>query len=282
MKHFLKIAFFFSLLTLCLFSRPNASDPLKKGMDPSAEPAYLELKEKIIREFRNTKPGEFGPFVKGVKTNLKTTDKIIALTLDACDGKKGNGYNADLIDFLRKQRIPATLFVTGRWIDAHRKTFAELAEDTLFEIENHGLNHRVCSTTGRTQYGLPSTKNTADVVDEIELNARKLKSFIGRRPAFFRPPGAFIDEASVRISERLGMAVVNYSILSGDGSPYISADKIKTNIVGKTKPGGIVLMHFNHPERHEKQALEMSVPILREMGYSFIKLRSFLTAPGSS
>jgi peptidoglycan/xylan/chitin deacetylase (PgdA/CDA1 family) len=264
-----------------LLSNPNTHGSLKKGIDSLPEPGYSDLKEKIIQKFRNTEPGEFGSFVKGVKIMLKTKIKYIALTLDACGGKKGNGYNANLIVFLQKERIPATLFVTGRWIDANPKIFAELAKDTLFEIENHGLNHRVCSVTGQTIYGLTSTKNVADVVDEMEYNARKLRSLTRRRPVFFRPAGAFIDEASVQIAERLGMTVVNYSILSGDGVPFTPADTIEANIIGRVKPGGIILMHFNHPEWFEKQALEMSVPILRKMGYSFVKLRSFLITPDS-
>jgi peptidoglycan/xylan/chitin deacetylase (PgdA/CDA1 family) len=34
-------------------------------------------------------------------------------------------------------------------------------------------------------------------------------------------------------------------------------------------------MHFNHPRWNEKEALTAIVPILREKGYSFVKLEDF-------
>lgn len=43
-------------------------------------------------------------------------DGRIALTLDAC----GGGFDAELIQFLIQQRIPATLFVTKKWLDKTR------------------------------------------------------------------------------------------------------------------------------------------------------------------
>jgi peptidoglycan/xylan/chitin deacetylase (PgdA/CDA1 family) len=258
------------LILLLLFSRASAQ---KIAIPPV--PDYGVLKSGLVREFGKGAPGEFGPFVAGVKTRLKTNEKRIALTLDACGGKKGGGYNSDLIGFLRSERIPAALFVSGRWIDANPRIFAALAADTLFEIENHGLSHRVCSAAGRTVYGLPSTQNASDVMDEMELNARKISDLSGRRPMFFRSAAAFIDEASVRIAERLGMAVAGYSILPGDGVPFLPADSLKDGLIRNAVPGGIIIMHFNHPEWNEKRALEAAVPILRGMGYSFVRLKDF-------
>jgi peptidoglycan/xylan/chitin deacetylase (PgdA/CDA1 family) len=238
-------------------------------------PDYENLKRERTLEFEKIEPGRFGPFVGGVKTRLKTDEKRIALTLDACGGKTGSGCNSDLIGYLRSERIPAALFVTGRWIDANSKILAELAADTLFEIENHGLLHRVCSVTGSTVYELPATQNVSDVLDEMELNARKISKISGRRPKFFRSAGAVIDEASVRIAERLGMTVAGYSILPGDAVPRFPADSLKDALLRQLVPGGIILMHFNHPDWNEKRALEAAVPILRKMGYSFVRLKDF-------
>jgi peptidoglycan/xylan/chitin deacetylase (PgdA/CDA1 family) len=249
-----------------------SSAPGQQASSP-AIPDYGSLRNSIVRELEKVPPGAFGERVRGVKTRFRTGRKLLALTLDACGGKTGGGVNLDLIRFLSKERIPATLFVSGRWIDANRKTFNALAADSLFEIENHGLFHRVCSVTGRTMYGLPSTRNASDVVDEVELNARKIHSLTGRRPVFFRPPAAVIDEASAAIAEKLGLGVVGYSILPGDAAPFAPADSLRNRLVRGAEPGGIILMHFNHPEWNEKRALETAVPILRGRGYSFVRLK---------
>jgi len=236
---------------------------------------YIEKKKNIIAKYSNPGPGEFGEFIKGVKTKLNTEKKVIAFTFDGCGGWGSSGYNEILINFLRKEKIPATLFVTGKWIDANRKTFAQLSADTLFEIENHGLNHRLCSVNGASKYGIAGTNNVGEVVDEMEMNARKIYNLTNRRPHFFRSATAYIDETSVEIARELNLEVVSFSVLSGDAIPDTPAENISQNILINIHPGAIVIMHFNHPNWQEKQALEMAVPKLRKMGYKFVKLENY-------
>src|SRR5579871_3072362 len=136
---------------------------------------YLRVKTELIHRYKNEKPGAFGESVKGVKKNIVTDQKILALTFDACGGKNGNGYDAELIRFLQKERIPATLFISGTWIDENKTLFLQLASDTLFEIENHGLQHRPCSVTKKRPYGIEATDSLGGAIDEMELNARKIE-----------------------------------------------------------------------------------------------------------
>jgi len=238
-------------------------------------PEYLAYKARIMAEFAKAKPGKFSEFVKyRRKDNDKSMDqKVLAFTFDACGGRS-NGYNAALIEYLRKEQIPATLFVTGIWIEKNKETFAQLAKDPLFEIENHGLMHRLCSTEGKTKYGVHATRNLGDVIDEMELCARKITQLTGRRPIFFRSATAYTDELAMKVAERLGMEVVSYDILAGDAMKA-SGKTMSRNILSGARHGAVVIMHFNHPELQEKQALELAVPELRRRGYNFIKLEDF-------
>ncbi len=244
----------------------------KKAITNQNNPDYLQLKNKISNEYKDAKPGQFGEFIKGVQVRINTKEKLMAFTFDACGGR-GCGYNAELINYLRKEKIPATLFVTGIWIDANKKTFAQLAVDTLFEIENHGLKHRLCSVNGASVYGISGTKNAGEVVDEMELNARKIEQLTGKRPKYFRSATAYTDETCTKIAGRLNMQIVSYSVLSGDAVPNTPADIIAKNILKQVKPGSIVIMHFNHPGWKEKEALELAIPKLRAMDYRFVKLK---------
>ena len=254
---------------------PPAEPERTVGPERTVEPDYLELKEDILREFAGAKPGRFGQFVRGVYRKMDTTQKVLAFTFDACGGPGGRGYNAGLIDYLRKEKIPATLFITGQWIDENPAVFKQLASDPLFEIENHGLRHRGCSIDGETRYGVVATRDVGGVVDEIELNARKIACLTGRRPVFFRPATAYTDETCSKIAKRLRMEIVNYDVFSGDAEPFASASILRDNILRSVRGGAIVLMHFNHPRWNEKEALAMAVPVLRDMGYSFVKLEDF-------
>lgn len=236
-------------------------------------PEYLSFKSRIIAEFKRARPGRFSEFASRGRAEKGDDHKVLALTFDACGGRN-DGYNKDLIDYLRAEKIPATLFVTGVWIDKYPEIFAELAADPLFEIENHGLLHRLCSTEGRSMYGVRGTRDLDGVIDEMELGARKIGSLTGRRPVFFRSATAYTDELSRRVAGRLGMEVVSYDILSGDAN-RASAPTMSRNILSGARHGAVVIMHFNHPEWPVADALRRAVPELRRRGFHFSKLEDF-------
>lgn len=237
--------------------------------------SYLKLKKKVVAEFVHAQPGRWGEFVKGVDEDISTQQKYIAFTFDACGGIKGDGYDKELIDFLRKEKVPATLFVTGKWIDANFSIFLNLSRDTLFEIENHGLNHKPCSIDGESEYGIHGTSNVADAFDEIEANALKIEAITKHKPRFYRSATAFIDEACARMAGQLGITAVSFQILSGDAVPYTPDSVIEGNVLKNIKPGAIVIMHFNHPEWYTYEAMRKIVPALRQLGYNFVRLNRY-------
>lgn len=237
--------------------------------------SYLGLKKKIVSEYAFAKPGHWGEFVNGVDEDIITQNKFIAFTFDACGGKNGNGYDKELIDFLSYEKVPATLFVSGKWIDAQFDTFLSLSRDTLFEIENHGLNHKPCSIDGESIYGIHGTSDVEEAFDEIEANARKIKAITNSDPLFYRSATAFIDEACARMAGELGITAVSFQVLSGDAVPFTSVAVIEENVLKNIKPGAIIIMHFNHPEWNTYEAMKKIVPELRKRGYSFVQLKDF-------
>jgi len=264
---------------LCLFP-PAASAKRSRGDERNVfksyyTPDYLLFKKGVMEEFAKTPAGKFSEFVKyRRKDNDHSVDqKVLAFTFDACGGQH-SGYNKKLIEYLRKEQIPATLFVTGIWMEKNKDAFLELAKDPLFEIENHGLMHRLCSTEGKTMYGVHATRNLSDVIDEMELCARKIAALTGRRPIFFRSATAYTDELSIKVAQRLGMEVVSYDILAGDALKA-SGRTMAKNILQGARHGAVVIMHFNHPELQEEEALKLAVPELRRRGFNFIKLEDF-------
>ncbi|MCX6257775.1 MAG: polysaccharide deacetylase family protein [Bacteroidia bacterium] len=237
--------------------------------------SYVNHKTKLIKLFAHSKPGQWGEFVKGVDEELATQRKIIALTFDACGGKHGSKYDRELIEFLRAEKIAATLFVAGIWIDKNTETFRMLSRDTLFEIENHGFNHKPCAVDGESEYGIRGTHNVPDAYDEIEANELKIQKLTGRRPLFYRSATAYTDEACAKIARQLGVTVVSFDLLSGDAIPHNPVDTIVHNVLKNMKPGAIVIMHFNRPEWNTYEALKKIVPQLRKLGYSFTRLQDY-------
>lgn len=236
---------------------------------------YLALRENVSKEFAHSKPGSWGEFVKGVDEDIVTNKKIIGFTFDACGGKNADGYDAELIAFLRKEKIPATLFVTGKWIDANYSTFMELSKDPLFEIENHGLNHQPCSVDSESEYGIHGTKDIPDAIDEIEANAIKIEKITGRKPKFYRSATAYTDEACAKIAKQLGITIISFDVLSGDAVPFTPKEIIENNVLNNIKPGALIIMHFNRPKWNTYEALQRIILELKKQGYAFAKLEDY-------
>lgn len=264
-----------NIISLSLFSQTEKTTNKVFLKKLYTDTSYTNPKARISKIFAHATPGHWGEFVKGVDEDLVTKNKIIAFTFDACGGKNGNGYDKELIDYLRKENISATLFVTGKWIDENLKTFLELSKDTLFEIENHGFNHQPCSVNGEVAYGIKGTPSIPDAFDEIEANERKIAALTGYRPVFYRSATAYIDEACAKIARHLGVTVISFDVLAGDAIPFNHTENITKNVIKNIKPGAIVIMHFNHPEWNTYEALQKIIPELRKMGYSFSKLNKY-------
>jgi peptidoglycan/xylan/chitin deacetylase (PgdA/CDA1 family) len=203
-----------------------------------------------------------------------TMQKVIALTFDACGGSvRGCGYDSKLIDYLEKENIPATLFLSGRWIASNPFIFLRLARNPLFEIENHGFNHKPCSASGRLIYGIKGTDGAEEVAEEIEKNADRIWLLTGNRTKYYRPAACYCDETAAQIVKSLGYEIVNFSVLGDAGATYSKAQVKKTLL--SASPGSIVIFHMNHPESETAEGIIEVIPLLRQKGFRFAKLKEY-------
>lgn len=229
------------------------------------------LKQRLLTTYGNKHPVRWGEHMPGIYQRFETSEKIVALTFDACGGKEGSGYDKKLIDYLIQQRIPATLFINSRWIDANPELFQSLAHNPLFEIENHGFLHKPLSVDGRSAYGIAGTQDVGQVVDEVMINERKIERLTGRKPMFFRPGTAYFDDVAVQIVHQLGLKPLNYDVLGDAGATY-STVQVKRALLS-VKPGSIVLLHMNMPHGDTAEGVIQAIPLLKKRGYRFVLLQ---------
>lgn len=259
-----------ALLSLAVFCGAGAAAPVRD----------------VASRFAEERPVAWGMDLPGILRRASVEDRVVALTFDACGGaRRGrDDYDRRLIDFLESEGIPATLFLNLRWIRAHPRTAKVLAGNPLFEIGNHGAEHRPLSVSGRRAYGIRGTASAAEAVEEVEANIGPIMAMTGRRPLFFRSGTAHYDDVALRILEALGCRAAGFSV-NGDEGGTLSAGAVRRRLLS-VRPGDIVLCHMNRPASGTAEGIRQAVPELLRRGFRFVTLEELLSlergrSPGS-
>ena len=134
----------------------------------------------------------------------------VALTLDACSG----AYDEDLVLFLIRNRIPATLFVTQKWLLQNPQGLAMLkAHLDLFDIENHGENHIPAVVgAGRHVYGIPGEPDILHLQREVLQGARAVERATGVPPHWYRGATGQYDQQAADEIRRMGYKIAGFSV----------------------------------------------------------------------
>lgn len=209
--------------------------------------------------------------------NLGAGDKPLALTLDACSGK----FDAELIAWLVAQRIPATLFLTARWIKSNPRAVERLREHLdLFQIENHGQRHvPAVIGVGRTVYGLPGHADEAALRREVQGGADTIEEAFGQRPRWYRSATAMYDAQAIATLEQMGQRIAGFSV-NGDAGASLPRRAVEQRLL-RAQPGDIVIAHMNRPQSGTGKALQTSLPELARQGFRFVRLDQVSVAPQS-
>lgn len=221
--------------------------------------------------FTNCLYAKFGLNPEGVINSFNPQgEKLIALTFDACSGN----YDRELIDFLVKNKIKATLFISGKWIDKNKQILKRLSKINYFEIENHGLTHRPLSIDCKSAYGIKGTCSKKEIIDEVLKNESKIFAITGIKTKFFRAGTAHYDTEAIEIIKKFGYKIIGFNVNADFGA---TAD---TNTIFKqvtnAKPGSIIIAHMNHPEGKTFEGFRKAILVLKKRGYKFVKLEEVI------
>lgn len=244
---------------------------VKAGADPEPED-YQLLREIISAEFAGQIPHEWGEAVSGVRTRLKTEDKVVALGVDTCDLMK-SGQDKKLIKHLVAENIPATLFVCGDWVDRNGAALKKLAANPLFEIANQGLLQRACSVDRKTAGGIPATHSVEELFAEVEGNARKIEKITGILPQYYHAGSGHYDEVAVRIIKALGYEALG-SPDAGSGGQRSSKMQVPDALANPSAGALLILRGVSFQDSFADAASE-AVRKLRAKGYKFVKVSDY-------
>lgn len=193
------------------------------------------------------------------------SSKKIALTFDACPTGRPDEYDENVIDFLLRENVRATLFMSGRWVEKNQDQAKFLASLPQFEIAAHSFYH-------------PHMTEKDDDRDSREFSRTQamIKKVTGKTPRYFRPPYGEVDERVARLAASAGLLTIQYDIPSGDPDPGLSPQKIARSVLRDAKGGSIVVFHMNRNGVHTAEALPEIVEGLRKKGFLLVTVGELL------
>jgi peptidoglycan/xylan/chitin deacetylase (PgdA/CDA1 family) len=197
--------------------------------------------------------------------HIATREPSVAITFDACAIRtNGYGFDAAVFDILRREHVPATIFVSGRWVELHPDAMAELVREPLVEFGDHSYDHPHMSR-------LPA----AGMADEIDRTEAVLGRY-GKHAVAFRPPFGDWSRRLVDVAREKGLPVVTWDVVSGDPSKRTTTAGMIRAVLDKTRPGSIVIFHINGRGLKTAEALPTILAGLRERGFHFVQLSELL------
>lgn len=192
---------------------------------------------------------------------LPTTSKVVALTFDGGSGAEGL---ASITATLKKEGVPATFFLTGRWVQAHPDETRTLA--SRYPIGNHSMTHPEFTTLSSSQ-----------IRTELTTTSTLIASVTGSTPRLFRFPFGDRDARTITLVNGQCLLPIRWSVdsLGWKGtSGGMTVSSVRERVVTRVGPGGIVLMHLGaNPDDGttlDAAALPGIIADLRSAGYRFV------------
>jgi peptidoglycan/xylan/chitin deacetylase (PgdA/CDA1 family) len=196
---------------------------------------------------------------------VETVEPAVAVTFDACATRThGYGFDRAVYEILKQSGVPATIFVSGRWVEFHAPEMAELARDPLITFGDHSYDHPHMSR-------LPAAR----VGEEIDRTETALARY-GKKSVAFRPPFGDWSRRVIDVVNERGLPTVTWDVVSGDPSARTTKAGMIRNVVGHARAGSIVIFHINGRGRKTAEALPEILRALRAQGLRFVSLADLL------
>ncbi|MEU4553719.1 polysaccharide deacetylase family protein [Micromonospora violae] len=200
------------------------------------------------------------------------TGNKVALTFDADmtdamlanlrAGRVTSYANLRILDLLEREQVPATFFLTGKWVRRYPDVTRRIAGNPRFELANHTYGHAAFT---RDCYDLPS-QPVGELRDDVAKTFEVIKPYGGRQTRYFRFPGLCHDAAALDALAPLGVTVVDGDVVSGD--PFAKAWRpLVRAVLDHARPGSVVIMHVTEANATmTDEALPHILAGLRERG----------------
>ncbi|MFG3549436.1 polysaccharide deacetylase family protein [Streptomyces sp. NPDC047725] len=260
----------------------SAQAPRKAPSSPSAGPSRVAPSEAARSRPPTLAPGPAGltpVFEHGPRADGKTVALTFDADMTADQGPRaaaGERFdNPRLIETLRRLKVPATVFMTGRWAEEYPDQARSLGRDPGFEIANHSYSHYAFTPDC---YGLPTVSPDRMRADVERAYTAFRKAGVTDPMPYFRFPGGCYDQAALKALTPAGVTAVQWDVVSGDAFAT-DAGAVARQVLDGVRPGSVVVMHCTSSAAPvTERAVRTIVPALRERGYRFVKVSELIGA----
>lgn len=195
------------------------------------------------------------------EAKLKPNEKVIALTFDDGPSPKNT---AQILEILKKNNIKATFFMVGGMVQLNPQVAKKVVADGHV-LGNHTWHHEY------------RHMDAAKAASEINSTADIIYKTTGVKTTLFRPPGGFLKNGLVDYAISQKYAIMMWSTESGDSQGRGQAPTLVKNVIKRSKPGAIVLMHDGGGNRSRTvKALPQVIDGLKSQGYRFVTIPELL------
>ena len=206
-------------------------------------------------------------FIADAKSHIyaanRDAGKFIALTFD--DGPHPV-YTVQILDILKANEAKATFFVIGKNAENYPDLVKHAYNDG-HEIGNHTYSHP------------DMNRISVDcAVEEILKTQKVIENITSHKPTLFRAPGGIFSDELVIEVEELECKPILWS-WKQDTKDWcnVTVNSIVNNVVNNLQNGDIILFHdYNVKGSPTPMALEILLPKLKNLGYSFVTVSELL------
>lgn len=214
-----------------------------------------------LKKAKNEIQAEAGPELEamlerhGAIYKGKADEKILYFTFD--NGYE-NGYTESILDTLKAEKIGATFFLTGHYLESATPLVKRMIDEG-HQIGNHTYGHPNLAKLSKE-----------DIKKELQKFDNRLKELTSLdRTTVTRPPAGVFNDQVLEAANEVGYQHIFWSVAFIDwhkdqkkGGKY-AYDQLMSQI----HPGAIILMHTVSPDNAE--GLPMFIKEARKMGYTF-------------
>jgi len=196
-------------------------------------------------------------------------EQQVALTLDLCMGQT----DRRIFDMLVAGKIPATLFVTRRWLVRNSAAVVQIrAHPELFEIGNHGAEHVPALDNAGRVYGLKTSGSLYNICREAEDGAAAIREagLARQYMGWYRGAAALYSPRALAILEGQGLRIAGFSLNADMGASLPAA--VVARRMGMAHNGDVIIAHMNQPGRSSGAGVVSGIAALKQKGFRFIRL----------